>query len=246
MKPATGVNAASPIAIFEPVSRLFAFFKRHGFRATLQRLWVFIQRMFSNRMVLFYLDFPKGEAWPGTRLPQPLTVERKTSRTEMRTEDWEKIVNFWNPRMTQINITGRFQHGASLWLIRWSGQLAGYGWTMTGHTIEPHYHPLGANDVHMFDYLVFPEFRGRNVNPSLVDHILDQMTQEGRTRAYIEVREWNTPQLRSLGKTKFQLLGVARKTCFLGRTFVEWVPDERFRFVRETKNQSTPANLTTH
>lgn len=245
MKPANAINTSSPMAIFEPISRLFAFFKRHGFRATLRRSWVFVQRIFSNRMVLFYLDFPKVEASLGAILPQPLTAERIGSQAEMSPEDSEKIANLWNPRVTQRNMTERFGQGASLWLIRWEGRLAGYGWTMTGHTIEPHYHPLGANDVHMFDFLVFPEYRGRNVNPSLVDHILNQMTQEGRSRAYIEVREWNKPQLQSLRKTKFQRLGVARKTSLFGRTFVEWMPDQRSLLAPEAKNHSNPASLTT-
>jgi len=244
MKPANAVNTSTPIAIFEPVLRVLGFFKRHGFRATLLRSWVFVQRVFSSRMVLFYLDFPKDAASSGTRLPQPLTAERKASQAEMRIEDFEKIVNFWNPRVTLRNMTERFGQGASLWLIRWEGQLAGYGWTMTGHTIEPHYHPLGVNDVHMFDFLVFPEFRGRNVNPSLVGYILDQMTHESMGRAYIEVREWNKPQLQSLRKTKFQLLGVARKTSLFGRTIIEWMPDQRSGLAPETKNQSNPASLT--
>jgi ribosomal protein S18 acetylase RimI-like enzyme len=244
MKPVNAVNTSSPMTILEPISRVFAFFKRHGFRATLRRSGAFVQRKFSNRMMLFYLDFPKGAASTGTRLPQPLTAERKGSQAEMSPEDSEKIVNFWNPGVTQRNMTERFGRGASLWLIRWEGRLAGYGWTMTGHTIEPHYHPLGTNDVHMFDFLVFPEFRGRNVNPSLVDYILDQMTHEGRNRAYIEVREWNKPQLQSLRKTKYQLLGVARKTSLFGRTIVEWMPDQRSGPTSEAKNHSNPASLT--
>ena len=109
-----------------------------------------------------------------------------------------------------------------MWLIRCEDQLAGYGWTITGRTIAPHYHPLGTNDVHMFDFLVFPEYRGRRINPSLVDHILNQLSAKGRTRAYIEVREWNHAQLISLAKTRFRLLGVARKVSLFGRTFVEW------------------------
>jgi GNAT superfamily N-acetyltransferase len=245
MKPAKAVNASSPTALFEPVSRLVGYFKRHGFRSTLDRFWVFMQRMFSNRMVLFYLDFPKRSTSLDARLPQHLAVERKGSRAEMRSDDWDKIVNFWNPRMAERNLTERFCQGAALWLVRSEGQLAGYGWTVTGHTIEPHYHPLGANDVHMFDFLVFPEFRGKNVNPFLVDYILDQMTKEGMTRAYIEVREWNKPQLQSLRKTRFQLLGVARKTSLFGRTFVEWIPDELSGFAPETRDQSTPGSLTT-
>ena len=45
---------------------------------------------------------------------------------------------------------------------------------------------------------------------------------ERRTRAYIEAAEWNHPQLQSLGKTGFSLLGIARKTSIFGCTFVQW------------------------
>ena len=132
------------------------------------------------------------------------------------------MIDFWNPEICQRNFAARFSAGASLWLARWDENLAGYGWSMVGNTIEPHYCPFGANDVHLFDFLVFPEYRGRQINPSLVEHILWRMATEGRTRAYIEVREWNQPQLNSLRRTGFLLLGVARKVSFAGRTFVEW------------------------
>jgi ribosomal protein S18 acetylase RimI-like enzyme len=240
MKTAGVVNASPAAAIFEPVTRVVDFLQRHGFRATILRFWVFVRRIFSNRMVLFYVDVQQSEI-SSVSLPQLLTVQRKTSPAEMRSDDWEKIVNFWNPPTTRRNMLDRFRHGASLWLIRSADQLAGYGWTMTGQTIEPHYHPLGSNDVHLFDFLVFPEFRGRSLNPLLVDYILAQMVQEGRIRAFIEVREWNKPQLRSLGKTKFQLLGVARKKSFFGQAFVEWIPEERARMVDQAQNQSNRA-----
>jgi ribosomal protein S18 acetylase RimI-like enzyme len=213
-----------PTTLVEPISRLAAYGRRHGFRATLQRTGLFFGRLFSsNRMVLFYCDFPvHGASSPATNLPDHLKVERKQSRDEMALADWEQIINFWNPELSQRDITERFQAGASLWLIRSEEKLAGYGWTITGRAMAPHYHPLGANDVHMFDFLVFPEYRGRKINPCLVDHILNQLAAEGRTRAYIEVREWNHPQLTSLGKTRFRLLGIARKMSLFGRTFVEW------------------------
>jgi ribosomal protein S18 acetylase RimI-like enzyme len=212
-----------PSSFLEPICRLAAYGKRHGVRATLQRGGLFVRRLFSNRMVLFYYDFPNIAApCPATNLQDRLKVDRIQSREEMTSADWEQIVNFWNPEISQRRFSERFREGASLWLIRAEQALAGYGWTMTGRTIEPHYHPLGANDVHMFDFLVFPEYRGRKINPFLVDHILRQLGAEGKTRAYIEVREWNRAQLISLAKTQFQLLGVARKSSLFGRTFVEW------------------------
>jgi ribosomal protein S18 acetylase RimI-like enzyme len=140
----------------------------------------------------------------------------------MSAADVDRIVNFWNPDLTRRNIEERFREGASLWLIRSEEHLAGYGWSLTGRTIAPHYHPLSANDVHLFDFLVFPEYRGRNINPSLVEYMLKRLAAEGCTRAYIEVREWNHAQLKSLGKTRFQRLGFARKVSLGGRTFVEW------------------------
>ncbi len=240
-----------PARFVEPISRLAAYGKRHGFRATLQRASLFVRRLFSsNRMVLFYCDFSvSGAPSPVTSLPDHLRVERKQSRDEMAAADWEQIVNFWNPELSQRDITERFHAGASLWLIRSDENLAGYGWTLTGRTMAPHYHPLGANDVHMFDFLVFPEYRGRKINPSLVDHILNQLAAEGRTRAYIEVREWNHPQLASLGKTRFRLLGIARKMSLFGRTFVEWAsgpnwPEfEKAQIPVKTTESANPVSL---
>jgi ribosomal protein S18 acetylase RimI-like enzyme len=213
---------SSAVAIVEPFSRVSVFFKRHGFRATLRRSVVSLRRLLSsNRMVVFCYDFPKSCS-KTTNSSDDLKFERKRNQSEIAPGDLQKMLDFWNPVLCRIDFCERFRQGASLWLV-WSGEnLAGYGWTITGQTLGPYYHPFSGNDVHLFDFLVFPEFRGRNVNPSLVDHILQQMSEEGRTRAYIEVREWNRPQLCSLRKTKFQLLGVARKASFFGRTFVEW------------------------
>jgi ribosomal protein S18 acetylase RimI-like enzyme len=173
-------------------------------------------------MVLFYFDLADDGSLAATNMPDHLNVARKTGLDAIDTPDWQQITELWNPRLCRRNFSERFQEGASLWLIRSEGRLAGYGWTMTGRTIAPHYHPLGANDVHLFDFLVFPEFRGRNINPSLVRHILNELTAEGSSRAFIEVREWNRPQMISLAKTPFRCLGVARKASLFGKTFVEW------------------------
>jgi len=173
-------------------------------------------------MVLFYLDLQDEGFCAATKLPDHLEVERKASLDGIGAQEWRQISEFWNPDLCRRNFSERFQEGASLWLIRAEGKLAGYGWTMTGRTIVPYYYPLEGNYAHLFDFLVFPEFRGRNINPLLVGHILNELAAEGRSRAYIEVREWNRRQLNSLAKTRFRRLGVARKATLFGRTFVEW------------------------
>jgi ribosomal protein S18 acetylase RimI-like enzyme len=178
-------------------------------------------------MVLFIYDLPILHMTSSTSdWPNHLRVERKQSQEEIGQEDLQRILNFWNPRLARRSLTERFNEGATLWLIRSEGQLAGYGWTLTGRTMRPHYVPLGANDVHLFDFLVYPEYRGRRINPSLVTHILDQLSREGRSRAYIEVAEWNHAELTSLRRTAFQFFGVARKMSLSKWTIVEWGRDQ--------------------
>lgn len=208
----------------DSISRFQTYFLRHGASATLSRACLFVRRLiFANRMVVFYFDLTNPDSPPATTiLPPQLIVERKEHKEQIDAPDWQKMVSYWNQKLSSRKFAERLRQGASLWLIRAEGKVAGYGWTMTGHTIESHYCPLGRNDVHFFDFLVFPEFRGRQINPRLVNYMLEQLAAERRVRAYIEVAEWNQPQLNSLRKTPFRLLGVARKASFFGRTFVEW------------------------
>jgi len=102
------------------------------------------------------------------------------------------------------------------------GEFAGYGWTIYAETMESHYVPLGCNDVHLFDFHVFQEYRGKGINPALVKYILRTLAEEGKSRALIEVGEWNQAQLKSLRKTPFRSFGVASKYRIFGRNFVIW------------------------
>jgi GNAT superfamily N-acetyltransferase len=212
------------MSISDSISRLTSYYKRHGLKSTLQRGKVFAARLFSpNRLVVFSYDLSKSEAVSSSRAwPNSLSVVRVTGQEQIDKQDWLQIIDFWDPKLSERNFSTRFREGASVWLIRSNGKLAGFGWTLTGRTIRPHFFPFGPNDVHLFDFLVFPEFRGKGINPLLVTHILEQLGKERRARAFIEAAEWNHAQLNSLAKTGFQMLGVARMRTILGRTFVEW------------------------
>jgi GNAT superfamily N-acetyltransferase len=136
---------------------------------------------------------------------------------------------------------GRFGKGALLWLIKSEDSLAGYGWTLQGHTVEPHYFPLGKGDVHLFDFHVFPKYRGKGLNPFLVTHILRSVSADGGKRAFIEAAEWNKAQLSSLGRTPFRRLGWARKLTIFRHTIVCWVEEDMARHVREHPSRRSVA-----
>jgi hypothetical protein len=210
----------------EPVSRLTAYYKRHGFGATLRRFSVAAKRsLFASRSVLFYCDLsPLGSSTK--ELPSRLTVERHRSQADLSPQDLQEITSFWNPELASRNLGERFGLGASLWLIRFEHKLAGYGWTLRGCTVEPHYFPLGEDDVQFLDFHVFPKYRGRALDWFLMTHILHQLAADGRARAFGEAAEWNKASLSSFGMTPFRRLGFARKLTVFDHTIVYWKAGE--------------------
>jgi ribosomal protein S18 acetylase RimI-like enzyme len=221
------------MGISSSISRFTAYYTRHGFGATIRRAGLsFKRKLFSNRMVLFYCDLAKQTTAPAN-VPSSLKVERLRSFAELNHQDFKEMTSFWNPTQAHRNIRERFEQGASLWLMKSGGKLAGYGWTLQGGTIEPHYFPLAQDDLHLFDFHVFPEYRGQGINPLLVTLILHSMSGECGGRAFIEAAEWNEAQLSSLRKTPFRRMGWARKSAIFHRTIVCWAQTEAVQQVQE-------------
>ena len=220
------------------ISRFTVYFKRNGLRATVRRVGLAARRaLFSNRMALFYCDL-STQSSPTADLPSSLKVERHKNQSDLSAQDITEITSFWNPKLARRNINERFELGASLWLIKVEDNLAGYGWTLQGRTVAPHYFRLGPDDIHLFDFHVFPQYRGRGMNPSLVSYILRSLAAESHGRAFIEAAEWNQAQLASLGRTPFRRLGWAKKCTILRRTLVYWDQNQAVEYNRELKKQS--------
>jgi hypothetical protein len=189
-------------------------------------------------MILFSCDLSQDK-YP-IALPASLQVEQKRHDSELGPGDRQTMTALWSSKLVLANMRERFQRGAVLWLIRVEGTLAGYGWTLRGRTIEPHYFPVGVDDVHLFDFHVLPQFRGLGMNPTLVKYILGNLAAAGGRRALIEAAEWNSPQLSSLSKTPFRRIGQARKYDLFDRTIVVWRSKEAFSGVSESPGQSPP------
>lgn len=210
------------MSISNSVARLTEYYRRHGLAETMRRARLAAQRvLFARRMVVFYCDLD------GRQLTQPIIgksakVARLRTLAELGPEHFKEMTSFWNPKLASQLISKRFDKGASLWLLECEGELAGYGWTLEGSTFEPYYFPLTKNDVHLFDFHVFPRFRGLGLNPYLVNSILGGLMTKTGGRAFIEAAEWNEAQLSSLRKTPFQKLGLVRSFTIFGHTFVSW------------------------
>lgn len=198
--------------------RILSYFQRNGLWPTVRRCFGELHRLsFFGRMVLFHCPLPLETV---ERTPW-LHVER-VSQSTLLNGDRERLVNAWNPSIRVRQIADQFDAGSELWLGKLGGELAGFGWTIRGRTMETHFFPLLPDDLHLFDFFVFPEFRGRGVNVALMMKILTSISSEGIRRAFIECAAWNRPQLRSLRKTPFCRYGEATKISVLKRSVVLW------------------------
>jgi ribosomal protein S18 acetylase RimI-like enzyme len=210
------------MAISTAISRFSDYYRRNGFLATIRRAGVAAKRsLFSGRSVLFYCDLAKQTA-PPRDLPSFLAVERKKSLADLGPEDLAAMTSVWNPKLVLKVMKERFDLGASAWLIKSRGKLAGYGWTLRGRTVEPHFFPLGQDDVQFIDFHVFPKFRGRGIDWFLMTEILRQLAADGIIRAHGEAGEWNQASIASFKMSSFHFLGKAKKWTVLGRTYVRW------------------------
>jgi ribosomal protein S18 acetylase RimI-like enzyme len=211
------------MGIVNSISRVTEYYSRHGFAATMRRAGVSAKRaLFANRIVVFYCDLPKLAA-PPAKIPSSLKVERLQRYIELSQQDLQEMTSFWNPKQAHRNIRERFDRGATLWLIKSEDTLAGFSWTLRGRTIASYYFLLGEDDIQLFDFYVFPKFRGRAILWFLVAHILQSLKGEGAARVFGDVAEWNQASLSFYKMTPFRRLGLARSFTILGRTFTRWV-----------------------
>jgi len=236
------------MSITDSISRLSGYYSRNGFAATIRRASLAARRaLFSNRMVVFYCDLATQKL-PMAVPPSQRKVEYIKGFAELKPQDLHMMTSFWNPELAHRNISERFAKGAWLWLIKSGDDLAGYGWSLRGLTIEPYYFPLASEDVHLFDFHVFPQYRGQGMNPLLVGHILHGLARNGVSRAFIEAAEWNEAQLASLRKTPFHQLGQVSSFAIFGRKFIHWTGNENGERPQETKQggSNAPAMARTH
>jgi len=209
------------MAISASISRLAAYYKLHGFAATIRRAALAMKRSLSStRMIVFCCDLTK-QTTP-TNIPISLNVERLSNYTGLSPQDLHEMTSFWNPNQARRNIRERFEKGASLWLIKLGDSLAGYSWTIRGRTIAQYYFPMAQDDVQLFDFYVFPKFRGRAILWFLIMFILRSLRDEGASRVFGDVAEWNQASLSFYKTIPFRRLGAARSLTIFGHTFIFW------------------------
>ena len=151
-----------------------------------------------------------------------IIIECNKIETDISEEDKKIMELFLYKEIFQDQLKVRFSKGAFIWLVKQDSSLAGFVWSIVQTTVEPYFFPLTKKDVHIFDNVIFPEYRGRGINTILINHVLFELKRMGFVRAFIETHTWNTSEIKSLIKTHFYRLAEARKFHFWGWCLSTW------------------------
>jgi GNAT superfamily N-acetyltransferase len=214
--------------VFDPVLRLASYCHRHGVVATCRRAGELSWRsIFLNTRVLVCSDLRSLErTHDGSELPDALTVEKVSEFTQIRQNDWKKITSTRTAAICRRSFFERMKRGATLWLLRRDGGLVAYGWTVPCRSLPHRYYPAGEDDVHFFEFLVFPEYRGLQILSAMINYIVHRLATEGKTRAFHEIAQWNEASMNSRPRTSFQPVGISKKALFRRRKLVRWIGTE--------------------
>lgn len=198
--------------------RIARFYKNDGLSATVRQFILHFRRIPLQNKYIIYCSELMELSNEKPKAPPTFIIECNKSETDISEADKKLLCK----EISQNQLEDRFSKGAFLWLIKHDKSLAGFVWSIIQKPVEPYFFPLTKKDVHLFDNLILPQYRGRGVNTILINHVLFEFKRRGFLRAFIETRAWNSSEIKSLIKTPFYKFAEARKFHFFGRNFSSW------------------------
>ncbi len=187
------------------------YYRRNGFWKSARQLFKKIkENMMPEPDVIYYADLAGLKANSSIGQDAIRIVERKAA-AEITVEERDVLYDQIGRKLIEPQLAERFERGASAWFVYWKEQFAGMVWTLAGDTMEPFYYFIPPQDVHVFNNVIFPEYRGKGINPVLIETVLVRLSERGFVRAYIETLVSNLAEQKSLARTRFRPMGTARK-----------------------------------
>lgn len=203
----------------DSLKRLISYHSQYGFFKTVKRIIRALDSLFRrNESMLFFADI--ADLKNNTiELPIQFTIEKITKKEELASKDLERILSHSHSGIIEHQMNERFMKGAVLWIFKTNGNIAGFEWSIRGrNTIEPYFFPLTPNDAIIFDAHTWEDYRGKGYNAILVHHIMMNLSREGVTRTYADIKNWNRSSLEVIKKTHLRPFGIARKFQFKNKT----------------------------
>jgi ribosomal protein S18 acetylase RimI-like enzyme len=100
----------------------------------------------------------------------------------------------------------RLERGESFWTAQHDERIVAYCWATSNPVEIGEVHrvisPRG-DEIYLYDAFTFPEYRGQNLYPALLQRILEHSRQQGLRRALIFVLSDNLASIRGVQKAGF-------------------------------------------
>jgi hypothetical protein len=203
------------------LNRLTRLYKTYGFGELIKRVLIRIwHSIYTKPDVIYFADLPLLSS--EVRLKEMCRVVERRSCDSMEHCELDSLCNYIGRSIAMYQLKERFSKGASIWLLKKGDECLGMVWTIMGDTIEPFYYFMGKKDVHFFNNEIFITYRGQGFNSGLIEYVLIIMKERGCVRAYIETNKRNVREQRSLKKTSFRIVGLAKKTNWFGKHLTVW------------------------
>lgn len=205
------------------IKKVLKYYYDEGFFKTIQKSAVkFYRIIIPVKTIIYYLDFVKLNT-NEFNLPEGYELVRINDINQISDIHMQKIQNYIGNKYLINQLKSRLNlKGTILWFYIINKELVGFVWTIQGNYVAPYYIPILENDVVLFDVDVFPEYRGKGINPIFTNYILKKLKEIEIVRAFVTVAIWNKSSIRTLEKTDFKKFAVVRKLYTFGINITFW------------------------
>lgn len=203
------------------MSKIVIYFNENGIKKTIIKVLTKLNQFFNLKYIIYHADLDS------------ISVNAHGSLTGVKIVNYnmlcEELLNneviHSKRKSTIIEWSHRFELGATLHLIYNEETLSGYMWTVKKKLYSGFFFPTSNRDIHFFDQLIFPIFRGKNLNAIATNIILYESKCDGFKNAYLCIGVWNKSNIKSISKTYFLPIGRARRFFWGKKVIIVWDKD---------------------
>lgn len=99
-----------------------------------------------------------------------------------------------------------FHKGAQLWIGTYGKEVVGICWSRSGQKRSDYFVSLNSDDGSILGCFVFPQFRGRDIYPTMLKCIVNTLgSHNGIRNIFIDCKSWNRSSIRGIEKAGFHL-----------------------------------------
>lgn len=199
------------------VSKVKTYWKEYGTLALAKKVVLRIRSfLFWYKQLDFYgiSGLPQTDVQPRC----PLEIRRGS---EQDIDLMVQMLNYLDEATARKRERYLFDNGGKVFLAFSKGNLVHIAWLFYYPGAREAYFQvkLKQAEAYISSCHTHPEFRGNNIYPAVLQHIVGHAAKENRNRCFISSDATNSPSIKGIKKTGFSFVGKMRIFRLFGKTF---------------------------